>query len=307
MSEKPAKRSPARELAARYRAEVRAGVERLGRPLRLVGFLSSKSGPSRTYARYTRSGCEDVGIEFELRELPRLELEDAVRAANEDAGVHGIMIYYPVFESGQDRYLKDLVDYRKDIEGLGSHWIRLLYDDVRTVEGDPLRKAIVPCTPLAVLKLLNHVGGYAPEGRISNSKKPFAGLTATVFNRSEVVGRPLASMIANDGARVFSFDVHGPVEFGAMGKASETAVTRAEALAASQIVVAGVPSEAFEKIRAEELRQGAVAVCFSTIKNFAPEVRLTARAFVPRVGPVTVAMCLRNTLRLYRNFHGVKA
>ena len=50
-------------------------------------------------------------------------------------------------------------------------------------------------------------GWFATQGR------PLEGRTVAIFNRSEVVGRPLASMMAHDGARVFSFDVGGPLLF----------------------------------------------------------------------------------------------
>jgi len=61
------------------------------------------------------------------------------------------------------------------------------------------RSALLPCTPLAVLKLLDAAGASRP-----GSPRPLAGVRACVFNRSEVVGRPLASMMANDGAEVVS-------------------------------------------------------------------------------------------------------
>lgn len=286
------------EVAKRYRGEVRAGVEALGQTLKLVGFLSESSGaPSRTYADYTRRGCEDVGIEFELRTVPRLTLEDAIREANEDTAVHGILVYYPIFGTGQDGYLKDLVDRRKDVEGLNSFWIRSLYKNVRYVDGDSQRKSILPCTPLAIMKMLDACGVMT-----KGEAKPLAGQVITVFNRSEVVGRPLASMMSNDGARVYSFDVDGPILFEG-NSLSELDITRGQALAESDVVITGVPSKAFECVKASEIKDSALCLNFATIRNFEKEVKDKARIYVPRVGPVTVAMCLRNTLRLYRNFH----
>ncbi|HEU4535150.1 MAG TPA: tetrahydrofolate dehydrogenase/cyclohydrolase catalytic domain-containing protein, partial [Polyangiaceae bacterium] len=93
-------------LAASFRASIRDEVARLPEPLKLVGLLSAEQGPSATYAEYTRKGCEDVGIQFELRHVPRLEAEAELRAANADPGVHGLLIYYPVFGTEQDRYLR---------------------------------------------------------------------------------------------------------------------------------------------------------------------------------------------------------
>ena len=68
-------------------------------------------------------------------------------------------------------------------------------------------------------------------------------------------------------------------------------------------VITGVPSREFKLVRADELKTGVTCISFSTIKNFADDVDDKAAQLLPRVGPITVAMLLRNTLRLYRNFH----
>ena len=100
------------------------------------------------------------------------------------------------------------------------------------------------------------------------------GHTVTVINRSEVVGRPLAAMMANDGAEVYSIDVTGVQKFtrgeGRRGKRAEVVemgkgYTLKEALAGSSVVVSGVPGEEF-KVQTEWVKEGAVCVNFSTEK-----------------------------------------
>jgi methylenetetrahydrofolate dehydrogenase (NADP+)/methenyltetrahydrofolate cyclohydrolase len=281
-------------VAKTYRDQIRAEVEALGEPLNLVGFLASDFRPSVAYADYTRVGCERVGIGFERRRVAKYDLERAVAEANLDAEVHGILIYYPVFGVEQDNYIKDQIDPKKDAEGLSTYWLRRLYQDDRIDEVG--HKAILPCTPLAILKLLEAAGA------MSRGDAPLGGQTVAVFNRSEVVGRPLASMLAHDGARVLSFDINGVVQFD--GKAiSESSVSRSDALRAADIVITGVPSEAFPLIRPEEFRPETICLNFSHLKNFTPEAAEKARIFIPRVGPMTVTMALRNTLRLYSSYH----
>jgi methylenetetrahydrofolate dehydrogenase (NADP+)/methenyltetrahydrofolate cyclohydrolase len=73
------------------------------------------------------------------------------------------------------------------------------------------------------------------------------------------------------------------------------------------VVITGVPSKSFEKVRPDEIREGATCINFSTLRNFAKGVKAKSGQYVKRVGPVTVTMCLRNTLRLYRNFHSADA
>jgi methylenetetrahydrofolate dehydrogenase (NADP+)/methenyltetrahydrofolate cyclohydrolase len=284
------------EVAQKFQRISREKLQRIGKKVRLAGFLTHADGPSKVYADYTRAGCDSVGLEFDLRIVSRLDLERALLDANTDPSVHGIITYYPIFGTGQDTYLKDLIDHRKDVEGLSVHWLRKLYSNERHVDGNPDKKAVLPCTSLAVIKMLAATGIWG-----GGERQTADGKIITVFNRSEVVGRPLASMLANDGAKVYSFDVDGPILF-EKGRVSETAVTRAEALAQSHIVITGVPSKAFPPVCAAELRPEAVCLNFSTLKNFSDDISGRAGVFVPRVGSVTVAMCLRNTLRLFENY-----
>jgi 5,10-methylene-tetrahydrofolate dehydrogenase/methenyl tetrahydrofolate cyclohydrolase len=288
-------------VAADFRKALREEIAALPTPLRLLGLISGQHGPAQTYAEYTRRGCEEVGVSFELKSVARLEAEAAVAAANADPNVHGVLIYYPIFGTEQDRYVRDSVDPGKDIEGLHSFWSRCLYENRRFIDAAQTKKAILPCTPLAILKLLEAAAAFDP-----GAARPLEGRRVCIFNRSEVVGRPLASMLANDGAQVVSFDVDGPLLFvpgkgGEPHSVQETDIDRRAALAHADIVVTGVPSRSFERIAARELAAEAVCVNFSTFANFENDVREKVRVFVPRVGPMTVTMALRNTLRLYRN------
>ncbi len=287
-------------IAAEYRSALRQDISALPVPLRLVGLISGDNAPAHTYAEYTRKGCEDVGVEFELRNVARLDAEASILAANADPKVHGILVYYPVFGTEQDRYLRDSVDPGKDIEGLHSFWSHCLYANRRFYDATGTKKSILPCTPLAIVKLLGKAGVYTAAAR------PLEGRRVCIFNRSEVVGRPLASMLANDGAEVVSFDVDGPQLFvpaagGQPHTVTETQIDRRAALSDAHVIVTGVPSRTFQRIAAHDIPPGAVCVNFSTFANFEPDVREKASVFVPRVGPMTVTMALRNTLRLYQN------
>ncbi len=288
------------ELAKDFRLDIRNRLSQLDRRLKLVGFLSTSETPSRTYASYTKAGCDDVGIDFELIEVPKLELEAAIDQANSDPDVHGIIVYYPIFNTDHDRYIKDLVDHRKDIEGLHTYWAKKLYHNERFVDEAKTKKALLPCTPLAVVKLL--AKARATLGCEVDTMRPLAGAKVSIFNRSEVVGRPLAAMLANDGAEVYSFDLDGALKF-VGGTVEESKITRTSALAASDIVVTGVPSRNFQLVAPSEIKAGAICLNFSTLRNFTSDIGDKASVFIPRVGPMTVAMALRNTLRLYENYH----
>ncbi|MEK9868216.1 MAG: bifunctional methylenetetrahydrofolate dehydrogenase/methenyltetrahydrofolate cyclohydrolase [Gammaproteobacteria bacterium] len=279
-------------ISTRYVEESKAAVRALGENIHIVGFIASDDKPSVAYANATRRTFEKAGFNYELRRVQRLALEDEIHRANDDPQVHGIFIYFPIFNNQEDNYLRNLVHYTKDIEAGSSYWTRKMSaNDRRAVQGSDDRKALVPCTPLAIVKIIDDIGEYHLAGR-----------KVAIFNRSEVIGRPLAVMLSNDGAEVISFDINGPLEF-VDGRPQEIDTDRTAALADADIVVTGVPSAAFPRITAAELKSDVICINFSSIPNYETDVADHVRIFVPRVGPMTVAMCMRNTIRLFENFH----
>ncbi|MBN1928310.1 MAG: bifunctional methylenetetrahydrofolate dehydrogenase/methenyltetrahydrofolate cyclohydrolase [Chlorobiaceae bacterium] len=285
-------------VAASFRDAVRREISDERLSITIVGILASDDPASATYADYTRAGCEDVGIRFDLRKTGPESVRSMLEEANSDPAIHGIFVYYPIWGDSRDAELRNLISPHKDVEGLCPYWIAKLYANERFDDEAQKFKAILPCTPLAIIKLLEETDAYIPYGL------PFGGQQITIFNRSEVVGKPLAYMLSNDGARVYSFDIDGGFVVDVNGPGHEQMpVSREEALRQSDIVITGVPSRQFDKIRAEELKPGAVCLNFSSIQNFEPEAKEAAALYIPRVGPMTVAMCMRNALQLYRNYH----
>ena len=285
------------EIAKKYLLQLKESVARLGKNMHVVGFIASDDQPSLSYANATRKVFTDAGFNYDLRRVKRLELEIEIIKANEDKEVHGIFIYFPVFSNQEDDYLRNLVHYTKDIEAGSLYWTRKLNTNDRSAtDEDTNKKALIPCTPLAIVKVLDDIGEYG------NGDLPLAGKAITIFNRSEVIGRPLAVMMSNDGAMVLSFDEHGPLEFKA-GAPNETSMDRRSALAQSDIIITGVPDSSFALVKREEVPSNSVCVNFSSEKNFNEDVESHVRTFIPRVGPMTVAMCMRNTIRLFENFH----
>ena len=289
------------EVSKEFTRELKLAIEALNATINVVGLIATNDKPSLAYARATQKKFNQLGINYDLRTIPRLELEEEITRLNADSSVHGVFIYFPIFFNHQDDYLRNLVDFRKDIEAGSQYWTHKLYQNDRFATNiDTTKKALLPCTALAIIKILTAHGIYGePE-----MGKPVAGKVITIFNRSEVIGRPLAVMMSNDGARVYSFDENGPLVF-ENAKPQETGISRAEALISSDIVITGVPSDKFEKIRPAEITADTVCLNFSSVPNFSEEFENYPGTFIPRVGPMTVAMCIRNTVRLFQNFHQV--
>ncbi|KDR84047.1 hypothetical protein GALMADRAFT_1340093 [Galerina marginata CBS 339.88] len=341
-------------IAAAFRDEVKGSLGQCSRPPKLVGILATTSAPSNNYAEFTRKQCEELGVEFILKKVgaatsPDLGegegVEEAIIEANEDPSIHGIMVYFPIFGAQQDHYLQQagffflsaVVSPLKDVEGLHFKFHYNLYHNIRFIEPKSLAssvlappsqltetetedppagtvKSIIPCTPLAIVKCLEFLGVY-------NKILPYGdrayGKTITVINRSEVVGRPLAALLANDGARVISVDIDSIQEYTkrpriSSNPSSESAaaqryhprhivhpsnLTLEEALAISDVVVSAVPSSTY-KVKTEWLKDGCICLNVAADKNFEKDVRDKASIYVPAVGKVTIFMLLRNLLRL---------
>jgi methylenetetrahydrofolate dehydrogenase (NAD+) len=210
------------------------------------------------------------GFDFELREVTKDAIEDAILAANQESKVDGIIVYYPIHGNRQDQYLQQLVDVGKDVEGLSHRYIFNMYQNVRFLDEGNQKKSLLPCTPLAVIKILEHLQTYNTFLQYGNR---LHGHNITVINRSEVVGRPLAALLANDGACVYSVDLDGVQQFhrgeGLRKKRHEVVEmpgwTLQDCLPLSDVVISGVPGDKY-KVPTELLRDGAVCINFSSEK-----------------------------------------
>ncbi|KAI9048025.1 hypothetical protein LZ554_007823 [Drepanopeziza brunnea f. sp. 'monogermtubi'] len=304
----------ANTIAKSLLGEVAQGLAELDFKPKLVGFLANGDPAAQVYAEYSAKTCKENGFLFENREISKEHIEEAILAANKDPSIHGIIVYYPIFpaHSKQDYYIQQLVSPTKDVEGLSFRYNFNMYQNIRFLDPPTnAHKSILPCTPLAVIKVLEYLQMY-------NTIMPFGnrlfGKNITVINRSEVVGRPLAALLANDGAHVYSVDLDG-VQLFTRGKGIKNPKYEAhpkpdmdlkQCLAISDVVVSGVPGKNY-KVDPKMIKDGAVCINFSSEKNFdTAAVKEHASIFVPAIGKVTIAVLLRNLLRLSRDNAVVK-
>jgi len=243
-------------------------------------------------------------------------VERALIDANEDPDVHGIIVYYPVFGQSKtfsgashDDFLRDTVSVEKDVEGLCHRYRTNLYRNVRFLDYPrDSQKCLLPCTALSVIKIIENL---KPLNRYYNHEFPVGrrmeGQVVTVINRSEIVGRPLAAMLANDGAQVYSVDVDSIyLLLGNTGRihACDITDTVEECVRKSSIIITGVPSKAY-RLSAGWIQPNTAVINVSSYKNVSEQdlVTFPGVVYVPMVGKVTVAMLERNLMRLYKNFH----
>jgi methylenetetrahydrofolate dehydrogenase (NADP+) / methenyltetrahydrofolate cyclohydrolase len=266
-------------VAAEVRAQVAANVEEFaaangGRVPGLATVLVGDDPASHVYVGNKRKQIEEVGMRSVHHGLDASTSEEAVlalvRELNADDGVDGILVQLPLPRQIDQDSVIDAIDSGKDVDGLTAGSAGLL------AQGRP---GLVPCTAQGVMELLRHAGVELEGG------------DAVVIGRSILVGRPLASLLLNASATV------------------TVCHSRTRDLAAvcrrADILVAAVGSPRL--VKGDWVKPGAAVIDVGV--NRTPDglvgdvdfeaAREVAGAITPvpgGVGPMTIAMLLRNTL-----------
>jgi len=269
-------------VAATVRERVRAEVEelapRLGRPPGLATVLVGDDPASAIYVRRKHEASEEVGIRSFDHEPPgdisQQDLLDLVRELNDSDEVDGILVQLPLPDQIDPDAIVAALDPAKDVDALTPTNAGLL------ARGAP---GLVPCTPLGVMELLASAG-VDPDGK-----------EAVIVGRSNLVGRPLFSLLLGANATVTV--CHSRT------RDLPEVCRRGEILVAA----AGRPG----LIGAEMVRPGATVIDVGTNRtddglvgdvDFDSVVEV-AGAITPvpgGVGPMTIAMLLSNTLQAAR-------
>lgn len=292
-------------------------------PLRLVGILAkSNMGTFRRqdaelYSERIQETLAEDGIDYQLWECGTEDVEDVITKANQSSDVHGILVFYPVHFQGpkgpyknkvtgvyyktQDDYYRDLVHPRKDVEGLsGTRWLyhSTTPNSSSNAQQQTTAPLVYPCTAMSVKQILEHYHLDAGGGG------SWSDQVVSVVNRSEILGRPLATMLSNSGATVYSIDVDSILRFRPDGRSKRCSQDDdlTACLAKSNVIVTGVPHPGFQ-LPIECVSDRTTVVNVSEFCNVCEE-SIMARPdikYIPQVGKVTVAVLEQNLVRLHRN------
>jgi methylenetetrahydrofolate dehydrogenase (NADP+)/methenyltetrahydrofolate cyclohydrolase len=258
------------EVAAAVKARVSAGLARPGLATILVG-----SDPaSAVYVANKVRSCVEVGFIGLHRELPGSVSADEIAAVvaelNEDSAVNGILLQLPLPDGLDGSLLSSLIDPAKDVDGLTPSSVAAL------AMGRP---GLRPCTPSGVVELLDR-HDVAIEGS-----------EAVILGRSDLVGRPLGALLLERNATVTT--CHSRTR------------DLASVCARADILVAAVGRPAM--VKADWVKQGATVIDVGINRTDSGlvgdvdfcEVLDVAGLITPvpgGVGPMTIAMLLKNTL-----------
>ncbi|MDP7047113.1 MAG: bifunctional methylenetetrahydrofolate dehydrogenase/methenyltetrahydrofolate cyclohydrolase FolD [SAR324 cluster bacterium] len=258
----------------------------------LAVVLVGEDPASEVYVRNKKRTCGEIGIRSIGHDLPasttQEELEKLIQSLNDDPAVHGILCQFPLPEKLNETRVILTISPDKDVDGLHPLNAGLI------AMGQP---KFISCTPYGVLQMLKRSG-------ISTS-----GKNAVVLGRSNLVGRPIATLLSSKGWDATVTVCH-----------SRTA-NLAEVTSQADIMVAaiGIP----EFVKADMVKPGAVVIDVGINRIDDPskasgsrmvgdvafkQVEEKASFITPvpgGVGPMTIAMLMANTVNAARWLNGM--
>ena len=242
----------------------------------LATVLVGDDHASATYVKNKHSACAEVGIQTRDHKLgtdtTQAELDALINGLNNDTSVHGILVQLPLPEQLDEFVTISRISPLKDVDGLTPHNVGLL----------AMQKAVlVACTPLGVMEMFDFHGIN------------LAGKNVVIINRSNLVGRPLYHLLLEKNATVTT--CHSRTK------------NLSEQCRTADIIITAVGDRTRFTLTSEMIKQDAIVIDVAITRY---EGRLTgdtdyndiikkASLVTPvpgGVGPMTVAMLLKNTV-----------
>jgi 5,10-methylene-tetrahydrofolate dehydrogenase/methenyl tetrahydrofolate cyclohydrolase len=261
-------------------------AERVARGLNSPGLatiLVGNNPASRTYVRNKHRACEDVGIRNISHELPeetsQKDLEALIKKLNDDPEVTGILLQLPLPKHLDEESLLAAIKLTKDVDGFNPI-------NVGRIALRGLAPVFVPCTPAGIMEMLKEYNA------------PIQGANAVVIGRSNIVGMPVSLLLTKENATVTICH----------SKTRDLATITRNA----DILIAAIGKPGF--VTADMVKPGAYVIDVGINSVDDPsrksgyrlvgdvaydEVVEVAGAITPvpgGVGPMTIAMLLKNTM-----------
>ena len=268
-----------KSIAAEIRAELAAELDGTpdGERPHLVAVLVGDDPASAVYVRNKHRAAEKANIRTTVQrhpaDLTQAALLEIVQTLNADPDVHGILVQLPLPDHLDAVPILDAIDPRKDVDCFHAENVGLM------LQGRP---RFLPCTPAGCLELIRRSGVET------------AGRHAVVLGRSDIVGKPMAALLMQRGVDATVTICHS--------RTQNLAATIREA----DLVVAAIGRPNF--VTGEMLKPGCTVIDVGINRvddklvgdvdfDAAREIAATITPVPGGVGPMTIAMLLRNTVR----------
>jgi len=247
----------------------------------LLAVQVGENPASASYLKSQKKGCEEVGIDYQVQQLPQEiseeELIQFIKEKNQDEKITGIILQMPLPQQINAEKVQETIDPSKDVEGVNPQNMGLLF------YGWP---GLVPCTALAVMELIKSTG------------TSIKGKQVTLVGHSSLVGKPLTLLLLSSP---FDSATTTVCHIATRDLAANT--RRAEIL----IVAVGKPG----LITGDMVKEGAMVIDVGINRVEGKlvgdvvfeEAKEKASLITPvpgGVGPVTAAMLLKNTVEAWK-------
>lgn len=293
----PARLIDGEALASKIKADLAPQIQairtRTGAPPKLASILVGDNPGAKVYVRSQAKSCEEAGIAYQLVELPNettaAELAAKIDDLGRDRSVHGIILQMPLPAGINARDMVERIPASKDVEGItAANLGKLLF-----YEGAEL----IPCTAAAAYELLKFTLG------------DLKGKECVVVGHSPIVGKPLVCLITNDlgtctcchiGTRdLAAHTTKAEVLVVAAGKAG--LITGRHVAPGATVIDVGINRvpvlDASGQPVLDEKGRKKMKTVGDVDFDSASQVAGAITPVPGGVGPVTVAMLLRNTAR----------
>jgi methylenetetrahydrofolate dehydrogenase (NADP+)/methenyltetrahydrofolate cyclohydrolase len=272
-------------IAASIRQEIKQEIEEKGIKCGLAVVLVGEDEASKVYVRNKIKACAEVGIKSYAYYLQQTteesEILQLIDALNNDSNIHGILVQTPLPSHINEKKIIEAINSQKDVDGFSAINIGKMFLGETEV--------LAPCTPLGIIEILKR------------SNIEISGKHAVIVGRSNNVGKPAAFLMLKENATV------------TIAHSKTKDLKAVTSLADILIVAAGKQG----LIDASMVKKGAVVIDVGIHRteqglkgdvNF-HEVSKIAEAITPvpgGVGPMTVAMLLKNTLKAAKALMGLQ-
>ena len=277
-------------IAGRVREEIKAEVERLveggKKPPGLGVVLIGDNPASRTYVNMKEKACKAAGIYSEEYTLPLDVTQEKtlqiIEDLNQSPKIHGILVQLPLPDHLDTEKILNAIIPEKDVDGFHPENVGRLW------EGHP---RFVPCTPLGIMELIHSTG------------IPAKGKRAVIVGRSNIVGKPTAALLMAEHATITichsrTADLPGEcrsadILVGAIGRPR---MILGDWIKPGAVVI----DVGINRITEGEKKRLVGDVDFAAAKEVAGHLTPVPGG----VGPMTIAMLLRNTLTSAQHTQG---
>jgi len=268
----------AKEIKEIVKREISLLKKEKNRPPGLVTILVGNDPGSKVYVNLKQKACEEVGIHSEKLELEANVSEEKViqkiQEYNDNEKIDGILVQLPLPKHLNSQEIMAKIDPSKDVDGFHPINTGLL------ANGDE-NNAFIPCTPKAMISLLEKIG-------------KLQGKNVVIINHSPLIGRPLSMLLLNRNATVTI--------------THEFTSNLSEQLKDADIIITAVGKP--NLITKNMVKKGVIILDagFSRIEgkikgdvDFENILEKVSRITPPTggIGPMTIAMLLDNTLKAY--------